>query len=112
MPIHTCTNCGIHMKIEKTGVFLITMFSNPPRPYKLHSGDLHKCSQCGETLHVANHLSLYEHFQPEFKEALSKLVSDPESYILQFEHAFDSNKYSSDLKDYLVYFSGGEEWSG
>ena len=47
MPKSVCVICEIELRPKENGVIVVEMFDNPPKPYKIWSADLWKCSVCG-----------------------------------------------------------------
>lgn len=73
MPKVICTDCQVEYKIEKNGVYVVEMFSDPPQPYKLWSADLWKCPNCRREIIAGFGMSaLAEHFQKNFTTVLDQ----------------------------------------
>lgn len=85
MPAPVCLNCNLEYKLKKSGVFAVEHFSQPPRPYKIWSADLHQCPGCGHKIlkGYGSHC-MAEHFQPKFQEMLDQLP--PERSFNIFEN--------------------------
>ena len=71
MPKLVCKDCQIGYEIEKSGAWLIEMFSDPPRPYKIWSCDAWKCPGCDVVIMAEfGNEAIAEYYQPDFKDIL------------------------------------------
>ena len=76
MPKLVCCNCQTELEIEKNGVSVVEMFSQPPQPYRIWSADLWKCPQCQNEIVAGFGMQpLAEHFQEKFNDILERVKS-------------------------------------
>lgn len=81
MPKAICVNCQVEYDIEKSGVYVVEYFSDPPKPYKLWSADLYSCPICGDETITAFGLSpIREHYQDGFDELMAKAEESGKIY--------------------------------
>jgi len=41
-----CVDCEVQFAVEEVGIFVVEMFDDPPRPYKVWAADLWRCPGC------------------------------------------------------------------
>ena len=86
MPAPTCVQCQVGFDRIKSGIFLVEMFNDPPRPYKVWHADLWECQKCEEQI-VSGYGQgpLSEHFQEHFDSGLANLKEQGAVIIYQYE---------------------------
>ena len=77
MPKMVCVNCQTELQIEKTGVFVIEMFLDPPVPYKIWNADLWQCPGCHTEIvsGFASH-QLVEHYEDDFEDMYKAILEN------------------------------------
>lgn len=93
-PTVVCGKCHIGMVMQKSGIRVIEMFSQPPEPYQIWRGDLFCCPVCGATV-VTGFGAQPEamHFQgSEFAHVLDVAQRDADTAKI-FEHMGDSPEW-------------------
>ena len=71
-----CNKCMVEYVPETNGVFVIEMFSTPPKPYKIWYADVKKCPDCGDTITTGfGSNALMEHYEDGFDKLLERAKS-------------------------------------
>lgn len=72
MPL--CVKCQTHFRVAKTGIIVVVMFGDPPRPYELWCADMLQCPGCGAQI-VSQYASapFAVHSEYNFQEHLLSL---------------------------------------
>lgn len=85
MPRLVCADCELALEIEKSGVYVVVMFNDPPQPYQVWSADLHTCRRCSRKAVAGfGNRALAEHWQPGFADVLKR--AEQSGYLIrQFE---------------------------
>lgn len=98
MPSPVCGNCNNPMRPIVNGVFYV-QFMNNKQPYKIWSGDLWKCSLCGNLL-VWNFGTrpIAEHYQSNFKEILQRVISRKNHHLVYTDLGVHHETVNSILK--------------
>ena len=92
MPAPVCVNCNVSYRVEKSGGYVIEMFSNPPKPYKIWSADGWMCPGCGhKIMNGFGRGPIAEHYQEDFQAILERVV-DLDWCVESFEHAEDAHQ--------------------
>jgi hypothetical protein len=75
------------MDRTKSGVVLVKMFSDPPRPYQLFQADIHTCPKCGyEVVAGVANQPYAEHFQDDFNDKFRAAYNHPNiAIVYEFE---------------------------
>lgn len=78
-----CGKCKTSFGTKEIGVYMVEMFNNPPRPYKIWNADRMVC-KCGEEVFSGFGLnSMMMQHEPGFEEMLEKLKVDGNVYYWQ-----------------------------
>ena len=99
MPKMICFQCHVELVIEKSGVDVVEMFSQPPQPYQLFQADAWKCPGCGAIV-IAGfaHEPLAEHWQDDFDAILNRMIESKNAnagwLVKSFESVDDAKNYS------------------
>jgi len=84
MAATTCVKCEVGYQIVKSGVYLVTMFNNPPEPYQIWHADMHQCPECGEKIVTGRGSgAISEHFKVGFSDYLQQLESDKQTTVIK-----------------------------
>jgi len=75
------------MRPKENGVFLLEMFSHPPKPYKLWGADLWYCTECGCEVVMGYSMRAWEHFEPGFAETLEAIEARGDTLIHEYERS-------------------------
>lgn len=83
----SCVKCKRAMEIEKTGIYFVEMFNDPPQPYKIWSADLWRCPVCGhQIVRGFGDNPLMEHYEDGFETYLDDIKNRFGEYvILEYE---------------------------
>lgn len=66
-----CCKCNQQMRPKKNGVYILEVLENGITPYKLWSGDLIECQNCGTEVVIGFGLHpIAEHWQGDFQQKL------------------------------------------
>jgi len=80
-PRPVCVKCKLEMRVDRTGVNVILMAYNPPRPYEVWRGDRWKSRKCGaEFVARYGNRAIAMHFEPKFEEELAGLRRSSTTY--------------------------------
>lgn len=80
----TCVNCNLRYGRVKSGIYLVTMFNIPPRPYKIWHADLHECPGCHDRIVAGfGEWAIAEHYKPGFDKYLTELEQNPDVIVIK-----------------------------
>lgn len=81
-----CVKCEVAFQVAENGVYLVEMFLNPPRPYKVWSTDLWKCPICQyEIFHGFGNFPIMEHYEEKFPALLKKIRETTKRVFYNYE---------------------------
>jgi hypothetical protein len=90
MPSPTCVKCQTSYRIEKSGGYVVEMFSAPPRPYKIWSCDVWYCPGCENRIMKGfGNNPISEHFHEDFEKLLD-MISKSEYCVKSYEDPEDA----------------------
>jgi hypothetical protein len=61
-----CVHCQTEFRVKSNDVYLVEMFNDPPRPYKIWSADSWECPGCGSVVLSGFSQECWEHFETDF----------------------------------------------
>jgi len=68
-----CVRCQVEFRQIRSGVAVIDMFSQPPRPYQIWMADLFECPVCkARIVSGFGRNPLAQHFEPNFAQWLQE----------------------------------------
>ena len=85
-----CAKCKVEYFVKKQGVYVVSMFSSPPLPYKIYHADLWECPGCGhQIIGGFGDGALAEHYESSFEKILSNVRMNKEKYFECYEAVED-----------------------
>ena len=84
--VPVCAKCELALIPKEAGVYMLEMFGDPPRPYKLWRADLWACVECGAEIVMGyGGRAIGEHWQENFAETLATIEARGETLVREHE---------------------------
>jgi len=86
MPKMVCQKCKVEFRPKKNGVYVVEMYSDPPRPYRVWSADAWECPGCEHVVIAGfGNFPMMEHYESRFDEWYTALLESDATVVPAFE---------------------------